>query len=102
VCVCVCVRARACMYAGIMECVASAGAVHNAVAHAHVSSRNTEVHEFSRTTRIRISSPVQKKKIQFTTTPIRAGVRQFAALVLLHLLLQITESWKGKLGGLFL
>jgi len=98
----VCVRARACMYAGIMECVASAGAVHNAVAHAHLTSRNTEVHEFSRTTRIRISSRVQKKKIQFATTPIRAGVRQIAALVLLHLLLQITESWKGTLGELFL
>ncbi|KAH9534294.1 hypothetical protein CY35_18G100200 [Sphagnum magellanicum] len=62
------------MYAGIMECVASAGAVHNAVAHAHLTSRNTEVHEFSRTTRIRISSRVQKKKIQFATTPIRAGI----------------------------
>ncbi|KAH8934628.1 hypothetical protein BDL97_18G094200 [Sphagnum fallax] len=71
---CVCVRARARMYAGIMECVTSAGAVHNAVAHTHVSSRNTEVHEFSRTSRIRISSPVQKKKIQSTTTTIRAGI----------------------------
>jgi hypothetical protein len=89
------------MYAGIMKCVTSAGAVLDAVAHTHVSSRNTEVHEFSRTTRIRISSPVQKKKIQFTITPIRAGVRQFAALFLLHLLLQITESWKGPPGGLF-